>query len=235
MAIKKEEDDINKAKEEIAVLFGPLTEEQRVYLTENIKLCTYNKSEIIYEEFDSPQYMMCLLRGKVMISKNGIGNRSQIIRLINEKGFFGYRAAFTGEDYTTSATTYEKSLVGLIPVDVVKNLIKDNIQLAIYFIKQLATLLGDADMLTVDLTQKHIRGRLAQSLLALKETYGVADDRQTLNISVSRKDIANMSNMITNNAIRTLSAFASEGIIDIEGKTIKIINEKELNKISFYG
>lgn len=179
--------------------------------------------------------MMCLLRGKVMIAKNGIGNRSQIIRLINEKGFFGYRPAFAGEDYCTSATTYEKSLVGLIPIDVVKNLIKNNIQLAVYFIKQLAAMLGDADMLTVDLTQKHIRGRLAQSLLALKEKYGVADDGQTLNISVSRKDIANMSNMITNNAIRTLSAFASEGIIDIEGKAIKIIDENELNKISFYG
>jgi len=234
MVVRKEY-DTDKAIEEIVALFGPLTDEQRIYLAENIELRTYSKGEILYEEFDSPRYMMCLLRGKVMIAKNGIGNRSQIIRLINEEGFFGYRPAFTGEDYCTSATTYEKSLVGLIPTDVVKELIKNNIQLAIYFIKQLATLLGDADMLTVDLTQKHIRGRLAQSLLALKDTYGVADDGQTLNISVSRKDIASMSNMITNNAIRTLSAFASEGIINIEGKTIKIINEKELNKISFYG
>ncbi|MBO5058661.1 MAG: Crp/Fnr family transcriptional regulator [Prevotella sp.] len=234
MVVRKEY-DTDKTIEEIVALFGPLTDEQRIYLAENIELRTYSKGEILYEEFDSPRYMMCLLRGKVMIAKNGIGNRSQIIRLINEEGFFGYRPAFTGEDYCTSATTYEKSLVGLIPTDVVKELIKNNIQLAIYFIKQLATLLGDADMLTVDLTQKHIRGRLAQSLLALKDTYGVADDGQTLNISVSRKDIASMSNMITNNAIRTLSAFASEGIINIEGKTIKIINEKELNKISFYG
>lgn len=234
MVVRKEY-DTDKAIEEIVALFGPLTDEQRIYLAENIELRTYSKGEILYEEFDSPRYMMCLLRGKVMIAKNGIGNRSQIIRLINEEGFFGYRPAFTGEDYCTSATTYEKSLVGLIPTDVVKELIKNNIQLAIYFIKQLATLLGDADMLTVDLTQKHIRGRLAQSLLALKDTYGVADDGQTLNICVSRKDIASMSNMITNNAIRTLSAFASEGIINIEGKTIKIINEKELNKISFYG
>lgn len=234
MAARKEY-DITKATEEIVTLFGPLTDEQRIFLAENIKLCTYNKGEILYEEYDSPKYMMCLLRGKVMIAKNGIGNRSQIIRLINEKGFFGYRPAFTGEDYCTSATTYEKSLVGLVPIGVVKTLIKNNIQLAVYFIKQLAAMLGDADMLTVDLTQKHIRGRLAQSLLALKEKYGVTDDGQTLNISVSRKDIANMSNMITNNAIRTLSAFASEGIIDIEGKAIKIIDENELNKISFYG
>lgn len=234
MVIRKEY-DVNKATEEIVAIFGPLTDEQRIHLAENIELRTYNKGEILYEEFDTPQYMMCLLHGKVMIAKNGIGNRSQIIRLINEKGFFGYRPAFTDEKYRTSATTYEKSLVALIPTDVVKELIKNNIQLAIYFIKQLATLLGDADMLTVDLTQKHIRGRLAQSLLALKETYGVAGDGQTLNISVSQKDIASMSNMITNNAIRTLSAFASEGIIHIDGKTIKIINEEELNKISFYG
>lgn len=86
MAARKEY-DITKAIEEIVTLFGPLTNEQRIYLTENITLRTYSKGEILYEESDSPKYMMCLLRGKVMIAKNGIGNRSQIIRLINEKGF----------------------------------------------------------------------------------------------------------------------------------------------------
>lgn len=86
MVIRKEY-DVNKATEEIVAIFGPLTDEQRIHLAENIELRTYNKGEILYEEFDTPQYMMCLLHGKVMIAKNGIGNRSQITDLSMRKVF----------------------------------------------------------------------------------------------------------------------------------------------------
>ena len=65
--------------------------------------------------------------------------------------------------------------------------------------------LGIADERTVNLTQKHIRGRLAESLLFLKESYGLEEDGSTLSIYLSREDLANLSNMTTSNAIRTLS------------------------------
>ena len=99
-------------------------------------------------------------------------------------------------------------------------------------IKQLAIELGKSDSLTVSLTQKHIRGRLAEMLITLKERYGIEKDGYTLSIYLSREELANMSNMTTSNAIRTLSAFASEKIIAIDGRKIKIINEEELKKIS---
>ena len=52
---------------------------------------------------------------------------------------------------------------------------------------------------------------------------------------MSREDLANMSNMTTSNAIRTLSQFALEGIISIDGRKIKILNEEELVHISKIG
>lgn len=231
MVIRKEF-DIQKVAEAISALFGPLSDAQRQYVTDNFEMREYDKGEYLYTEHDTPLYMMCLLKGKVMISKTGTGRRQQIIRLIREEGFFGYRPAFTGENYHTSASTCETSVIGLIPISIIKELIRDNSSLAVYFIKQLASMLGDADMLAVNLTQKHVRGRLAQSLLALKEKYGVKEDGCTLNVSLSREELANMSNMITNNAIRTLSAFASENLINITGRQIKIINEDELRQVS---
>ena len=102
-------------------------------------------------------------------------------------------------------------------------------------IKQLAIELGKADCRTINLTQKHIRGRLADTLLMLKEHYGLEEDGYTISIYLSREDFANMSNMTTSNAIRTLSAFASEKLIAIDGRKIKIINEEELKKISKNG
>ena len=86
-----------------------------------------------------------------------------------------------------------------------------------------------------NLTQKHIRGRLAESLLFLKESYGLEEDGSTLSIYLAREDLANLSNMTTSNAIRTLSAFAGEKLIAIDGRKIKFMNLAELEKISRIG
>ena len=120
-------------------------------------------------------------------------------------------------------------------MDIVKKIMSQNIAICQFFIRELATDLGIADCRTVSLTQKHIRGRLAEALLFLKETYGVESDGATLGILLSREDLANLSNMTTSNAIRTLSTFASEGLIAINGRTIKIMQEDTLVRISRIG
>ncbi len=216
-------------------LWNPLTEEQRAFLMENIEIRIFKKNEPIYRENEKPKSLMCLIKGKVKVRIEGICNHGQIVRIIGDSGLFGYRAAFAEEDYITGASAFEDSMICLIPIDVIKKLISENNRLAIYFIKQLARMLGEADIKTVNLSQKHIRGRLAEALLLLKDKYGTEDDSITLNISPSREDIATMSNMTTSNAIRTLSAFASECLIAIEGKKIKIIDEQELQNISKQG
>ncbi len=66
-----------------------------------------------------------------------------------------------------------------------------------FFIRQLSIDLGISDERTVSLTQKHIRGRLAESLIFLKESYGLEEDGSTLSIYLSREDLANLSNMTT--------------------------------------
>ena len=101
--------------------------------------------------------------------------------------------------------------------------------------RHLSVLLGQSDDRTINLTQKHIRGRLAEALLFLKHNYGVEEDGSTLSIYLSREDLASLSNMTTSNAIRTLSSFATERLIAIDGKKIKIVDEEELHKVSKMG
>jgi CRP-like cAMP-binding protein len=95
--------------------------------------------------------------------------------------------------------------------------------------------LAFSEIQTVNLTQKHIRGRLAESLLLLLKNYGYEEDGKTLAMLLPREDLANMSNMTTSNAIRTLSQFAQEGIIGIDGRHIKILDVPTLEKISRLG
>ena len=70
----------------------------------------------------------------------------------------------------TAASAFEPCTICLIPMPAIMKLIKDNSELALFFIRQLSIDLGISDERTVNLTQKHIRGRLAESLLFLKDT-----------------------------------------------------------------
>lgn len=233
--ITKENFDKRDITESISELWNPLSPDEREYLLDNIEITCFRKNEIIYQINEHPRFLMCLLKGKVKIHMDGVSGRDQIIRLINQKGFFGFRAAFAEEEYLNAASAFEDSVICMIPIKVIKKLIAGNTALAIYFIKKLSTMLGAADLRTVSLTQKHIRGRLAESLISLKEKYGVEKDESTLSISMSREDLANLSNMTTSNAIRTLSSFAHESIIAIDGKKIKIIDDEKLHNISEMG
>ena len=176
-----------------------------------------------------------MIKGKVKKYKDGIGGRQQIIRLIRPVQYFGYRAYFAKEPYVSSAAALEASTLGTLPMSLVDELINNNIKLARFFIHELSRNLGGSDTKIVNLTQKHIRGRLAEALMVLKENYGYEDDNSTLKIYLAREDLANLSNMTTSNAIRTLSGFVSEKIIIVDGRRIKIINEPMLKKISKFG
>lgn len=232
--VKKELTQVEIA-ESISDLWQPLTETQREYLAKNFTIQKYKKNETIYCEGETPMHLMCLLSGKVKIYKDGVGGRSQIIRVIKDKEYFAYRAYFAQENFVTAAAAFEPCTICLVPMPVISELIKENTDLAMFFIKQLSIDLGISDERTVNLTQKHIRGRLAESLLFLKDTYGVEEDQCTLSIYLSREDLANLSNMTTSNAIRTLSNFATEKLIIIDGRKIKIIDEERLKKISKIG
>lgn len=219
----------------ITDMWSPLNEEQRGFLANHFTLQNYKKNEIIYCEGETPIHLMCLLSGKVKIYKDGVGGRSQIIRMIKPVEYFAYRAYFAREDFVTTAAAVENSVICLIPMTIITTLVQQNNALAMFFIRQLSIDLGIADERTVNLTQKHIRGRLAESLIFLKESYGLEEDGSTLSIYLSREDLANLSNMTTSNAIRTLSQFASERLITIDGRKIKIIDEEKLKKISKIG
>jgi CRP-like cAMP-binding protein len=216
----KREVTLNEITECIADLWQPLNEEQRALLSKEFIIQRFKKNEIIYCEGEKPKYIMCLLSGKVKIYKDGVGGRTQIIRMIKPVEYFAYRAYFADEEYVTAAAAFEPSVICMFPMDIITRLITENNQLAQFFIRQLSIDLGIADERTVSLTQKHIRGRLAEALLFLKESYGVEEDDSTLSIYLSREDLANLSNMTTSNAIRTLSNFSSEKLIAIDGRKI---------------
>lgn len=216
-------------------LFSCLTPEEQFFLEESIAIVKLKKNERIFCEGAPTDHVYCLLSGKVKICKKGVGSRYQTVRLIRPIQYFGFSSCFYNKEHITSATTLDTCQLALLPVSHLLQIIQKNSNLALFFIRKLSEALVQADERTVNLTQKHIRGRLAEALLFLKECYGLEEDGYTLSIYMSREDLANLSNMTTSNAIRTLSAFAMEKLIAIDGRKIKIVQEKELERISKLG
>ena len=220
---------------ELNALWSSLTVGERQYVTQHVELVRYAKNEIIHLDGDDSQYMWMLLRGKVRIYKEGIGQRQQIIRLLKPYDIFGYRACIANEPYNSSASAFEESVVFRLGREHFTQLVRSNGKLCYDVMLMMAKDLAISEIQTVNLTQKHIRGRLAESLLLLLKNYGYDEDGRTIAMLLPREDLANMSNMTTSNAIRTLSQFAQEGLIAINGRRIQILAEKELEHISRLG
>jgi len=216
-------------------VFFNLPQEQKILLQNYHTSKTYQKGQIIYREGETPEGLICLSTGKAKIYKEFYGGREQILRLAKPVGFIGYRALFAGEVYRSTAMALEESTICLISSEGIYSAIKQSSDFSLNIITNLAKELGFSNKRTISLTQKHVRGRLAESILFLKEIYGTEEDGSTLKIYLSREDIASLSNMTTSNAIRTLSAFAKEKILSIKGRRLKILDLEQLLKINELG
>ena len=137
MAFKK---DNNKEAivRAISELWGPLTDEEKNILSDNIYIQKFKRNQLIYKDFDGPTRMMCLVQGKVKIFKVGIGGRNQIIRVIKPIEFFGFRAYFAEEDYKTAAMAFESSTVAFFSMPTIMKLMKSNFNISLFFIKYLS-------------------------------------------------------------------------------------------------
>ncbi|HLP04689.1 MAG TPA: Crp/Fnr family transcriptional regulator [Paludibacter sp.] len=224
-----------KPIEEIMSVWDVLTPDERQFVKNNYTTHRFKKNEIIHCEGDTPTHMMILASGKVKVYKEGVGSRLQIIRMLKPGEHFGYRAIIANETYNTNVMAFEASVVYMIKASIFLSILRHNNAFCYRFLEEMATDLAASDARAVNLTQKHIRGRLAEALLLLRKNYGLEEDGATISIYLSRDDLANLSNMTTSNAIRTLSNFVNEHIITMDGRKLKIIDEEKLIRVSKMG
>jgi CRP/FNR family transcriptional regulator, polysaccharide utilization system transcription regulator len=216
-------------------IFKGLNKKDKETLVTQHRLTIIKKGQFLFKEGDKPRGLICLASGKAKVFKDGVGGRGQILKMVRQQGFIGYKTLFSDNPWAFSAIAIEDSAICIFDKNSLIRILKKNADLSLKFIKLIAEELWISNNRTVSLTQKHIRGRLAESLLILKDTYGYEPDGRTIRVAMSREDIANLSNMTTSNAIRTLSNLASEGIIEIAGRRISITDCSLLEYISELG
>ncbi|MBI2966591.1 MAG: Crp/Fnr family transcriptional regulator [Bacteroidetes bacterium] len=213
-------------------IFCDLPKDDTELLNTSKGFSVYKKGQVIFNEGSYPHGVYCIYEGKVKLSKLGDYGKEQIIQLSKSGELIGYRALLSGDKYFLSATTMEDSTVCLISREIFFQLIEKNPKLAINVIKVLAKELKELKNNLTYLAQKPVRERVAEALLHIKEIYGFEKDNATVNLRLTREDLANFVGTATETTIRVLSEFKGEKLIAGGWKRIKILNVPGLKKIA---
>jgi CRP-like cAMP-binding protein len=193
------------------------------------KVCNiYKRGQTIFNEGSQPFGVYCISSGKIKLSHIGDDGKEQITRLLKAGDIIGYRALLSGDRYGGSAIALEDTHVCFIPKELFLSILKNDAALAFELMKLLSDELHRAELQLTHLAQKPVRERLAETLLFIKDTYGYEADDITLNVRFSREEIANLVGTATESTIRLLSEFKRDGIVELDGKKIKILKLKEL-------
>lgn len=213
-----------------ASVFKGLTSEDKELLDKHHQYLVYKKGDTVIKEGDKARGLVCLVSGKLKIFRIGVGGREQILKMVRQNGLIGYRVLFSEGAHVYSVKALEDSAVCILDKTTLIKILRNNSEMSFKLMRIISEDLVFAYNRTISLSQKHIRGRIAESLLLLRDTYGLEADGRTLRVLLSREDFAHLSNMTTSNAIRALSAMASEGLIILDGRKISI---PDMDKISY--
>lgn len=211
-------------------VFKECSMEQLDMLNDHKACSIYKKGQYIFTENSFPLGVFCINKGKVKLAASGLDGKEQILSLYKDGDILGYRALLSDERYQSSAIALEDSSICFISKSAFFNLMDDNHALGFKIIKLLSDNLKAAQQHILTLSQKNVRERMAEALLFIKATYGMQPDGKTLNVIMSREEIADFVGTSTESAIRLLSEFNHQGLIQLEGKRIKLLDIDKLTK-----
>ena len=228
---KQEEEPLCKdCNMHFKTIFRKLTHEQQVFISSRKSCAFYKKGTIIYKEGQRTSGVYCINDGIVKIYKTGIEGKEQIIKFAKCGDIFGYRSILNGEPACTSVKVNEDAVVCHIIASDFYSMLKENSEFGIDMLQLACAELGEANSYITDIAQKSVRERLAEILVYLKDEFGLDDDKM-IKINLTREELANLVGTATESVIRLLSEFKHDGLIELKGRRIRILDVDGLSKI----
>jgi CRP/FNR family transcriptional regulator, polysaccharide utilization system transcription regulator len=206
--------------------FCSLSVDEKKKLSERKSQNFFKKGQAIFYEGNSAVGLYCVHSGKVKLSKLGREGKEQIVRFAKSGDIVGYRALFCNEPYQATATAMDDVYVCMISRERFLQIVEENPKFSLKLIQLLSGDLRMAEKHLLDVAQKTVRERVCESLLVLETIFGYEEDKKTLNVSLSRSEMADIAATTPESAIRTLLKLKEEKIIAFSGKKIIISNRK---------
>jgi len=212
-------------------LFKKLEEDEITRLNYDKTCSIYKKGTVLYREGSRLTGFYCVTKGIVKIYKTGIDGKEQIIRFAKKGEIIAYRSLVSQELACTTAKVIEEATLCHIPYQTLLFLIQNNWQFSHHMLQIVCRELREANDYITDIAQKTVRERLAEVLLLLKDSFDL-DNQNTLQISLTREELANIVGTATESVIRLLSEFKQDNLIELQGRKIKLINLSGLHRVA---
>lgn len=213
-------------------LFNFLSEEELFYIDANRHEVSFNAGEIIFKQGAPLTHLVCLTSGMAKVYIEGIQKRNLILKLLKPSEIAAGPGMFVDNMLHYSVMAIKESSACLIEMDAFIKTVEHNSHFTFELLKHLnKQTIGNLDRM-VTLTQKQMPGRLSDTLLYLAN---VVYETDTFHTDLSRQDIADLSAMTKESAIRILKEFRDSEIIRLEGNNFEILNREKLLNISVTG
>ena len=207
-----------------------LNKEELIKLADCKSTYTIRKGEAVFSEGENVNGIFCVREGVCKLTKLSANGNDHIVKLVAKGELLGQRSMISDEPVNLTAVALEDMTVCYIPKQEVMEFFNNNNRFSFQVMKTICGDLKEADDHLVTMAQKSVKQRLAETLLYLHETFGESEDK-SLNLKLSREELAGMIGTATESCIRLLSEFNKAGYIALSGKKITVLNSSAFRKI----
>lgn len=205
-------------------IFSNLNPQEMEEISASIIHRSYQKGEAIYLAGERTEQLFIINQGRVKISKISEMGKEQIIRILGEGDFIDELSIFTHSPAKNNAQALEATIMCVIEGERVKNIIEKNPALALKIIKELGTRLERTENLIESLGILNVEQRIAELLLEM------AGEKERIDLSISKKDLAAYMGMTQETLSRKLSFFQNMGWIEQRGQRTILLKDKGVLK-----
>ncbi len=199
------------------------------FFDDNGEVYEYNEGDMIYSEGRNSNHIYLICKGVVKCYKLDEQGKELTTALFKEDDFIGYSSFTDNIPYQESAMALKNTTVVGIPKNEIKRILQSNHKVALALIELLTDdLLGVKEQL-LQMAYSSVNRKTANTILQFAEKLNKKPEDP---IRISRTDLASVAGIATETLIRALSSFKKQGIIETEGRNIRIIDLQKLHYIS---
>jgi CRP/FNR family transcriptional regulator, polysaccharide utilization system transcription regulator len=213
-------------------MFKSLTPEEMDLVDNNRIQVKYKAGEIIFKQGTPLTHIACITSGMAKIYIEGLNERNLILKFVKPVEFIGGPGMGVDNIHHYSVSALEDTTSCLINAVTIKELIEKNSTFALQLLKGNNIQSMSNFEKFISLTQKQMPGRIADALLYLSnEVYHSA----SFVTNISRQDLADLTAMTKESAIRILKDLKDNKYINAEGSRFEILNMEALRHLSRIG
>lgn len=215
----------------INVLDNYCTSNQKRILQLSANRHIYKKNSVIFYDFQPASFIYIVFQGKLKLWMEGIHTHDLIVSFAKDGDIIGYRGCEQNHTYNLSATTIEDTCLYIISKDIFDQILRENQELYHQILWGYVAKLGQVEKKLRNMAEMNVREKTADAILRLSEEFGLEEDVATLNIKLSREEIASIAGISTDRIVKQFSEFEEEKILDVHGHSIKILDKMRLEKV----